>query len=186
MPWHMLHLNDLQEKPITDQLHAFAEAYLESAHILCESLCTHAGTATYAHGAVIMSLTFHSLELFLKSAILQKAPNETFSGRNGHDLEYLEQRYANLYPGNKYKLDIIFKRKPPDLQGIDPQVAKELITYAQKLAKDIPEDQRHRYPVSTEGKPWPGLFGFEPNTFCRDIEKLKSEFARLVPLLQNS
>ena len=40
MNWHMLHFNDLQCKPLPDQLFSFAGAYLESAETLCKKLCT--------------------------------------------------------------------------------------------------------------------------------------------------
>lgn len=92
----MLHFSDLQCMPIPEQLFAFSDAYLQSADILCATLCNSVDRATYAHGAVIMSLTFHALELFLKAAILQKAPMEVFGGRMGHDLDHLYKRYSDL------------------------------------------------------------------------------------------
>lgn len=174
----MLHFSDLQRKPVPEQLLSFADAYLESASVLCERVCTEPQHATYAHGAVIMSLTFHSLELFLKAAILRKVPAEKLAG---HDLELLEKRYSNLYPEKKHTFDIPFKRQAPDTQGLSPQIAEELLAYVRQQNKNMPEDQLHRYPISAQGETWNPPLGFEPHSFHRVIQGLKSDFARLKP-----
>lgn len=62
----MLNFSDLQQRSVHEQLFAFADAYLDSAATLCERLCSEVGRVNYAHGAVVMSLAFHSLELFLR------------------------------------------------------------------------------------------------------------------------
>ena len=184
MSWHMLHFSDLQRKPVSDQLFLFADAYLESADSLCAVLCKNVDAATYAHGAVIMSLTFHALELFLKSAILRKVPTETFAGRAGHDLTNLHKRYTNLYPGNAMHFAIPFKRELPDTKELDPQVAEELLAYVCEQNKNMPEDQLHRYPISVDGKEWKAALGFEPNSFRMTILQLRSELAAVKVRIQ--
>src|SRR5437016_3266766 len=109
MPLQMLHFSDLQRLPVPKQFFAFSDAYLDSAESLCDALCTASKSATYAHGAAVMSLTFHSIELFLKAAILQKAPSEQFSGSGGHDLGQLYERYTQLNPDEGYAFDFPFK-----------------------------------------------------------------------------
>jgi hypothetical protein len=184
MPWQMLHFSDIQHKPIPDQLLAFSNANLESADFLCMSICNATETATYAHGAVVMSLTFHALELFLKAAILRKAPTESFSGRAGHDLEHLYKRYSNLYPGAAMQFSMPFRRKGPDTSTLDPQVAKELLTYIDKQRKAMPEDQLHRYPINVEGEEWQALLAFEPHSFSNTLKTLKNELHALKSRIQ--
>jgi hypothetical protein len=135
--------------------------------------------------AAILSLTFHSCELFLKAAILHKVPTEQFSGSSDHNLEHLSKRYANLYPGKTWALDLPFRRHEPALDDLDPRVAEELKTFIRERGKAMPEDQLHRYPTDIQGQPWDGLFGFEPNSFRRDIARIKSDFERLKSEIQH-
>ena len=185
MSWHMVHFSDLQRLTTPAQFFAFSEAYLESAESLCGNLCAKDAGMTYAHGAVILSLTFHSCELFLKAAILQKVPTEQFSGNTGHNLEHLSKRYANLFPGKAWALDLPFRRHPADLDGLDPRIAEELKTFVREREKAVPEDQLHRYPTNIQGQPWDVLLGFEPNSFRLESARIKCEFKRLKNELQH-
>lgn len=184
MPWHMLHLSDLQRKPIPDQLWAFSDAYLESAIALCTIICNTTDKATYAHGAVVMSLTFHALELFLKAAILRKVPGESFSGRAGHDLEHLYRRYSNLYPGEAMQFYVPFERKTPNTSTLEPQVVQELLAYTAEQNKAMPEDQLHRYPISVEGKEWESLLAFEPYSFTETLQNLQHALSAIKARMQ--
>lgn len=175
----MLHLIDIQRLPIPAQFFAFAEANIESAEILCANLCANDAGVSYAHGAVILSLTFHSCELFLKGAILHKEPVEQFSGNTGHNLDHLSKRYTNLFPGKKWELDLPFRRDATDLNGLDPRIVEELKTSLLVREKAIPADQFLRYPTDIDGQPWDRLSGFEANSFLREIARIKCEFERL-------
>lgn len=179
MSWRMLHFSDLQCMPIPEQLFAFSDACLQSADILCATLCSSVDRTTYAHGAVIMSLTFHALELFLKAAILQEAPMEEFRGPSGHDLDLLYKRYSDLYPSKVMHFYIPFKRELPDIKELDPQVAKELLAYVRELNKTMPVDQFHRYPISVKGEAWEGAFGFESQSFSKTLQDLKHELTAI-------
>ena len=165
MHWRMLVFSDLQRLSVPAQFFAFSDAYLDSAVSLCDALCATSATVTYAHGAAVMSLTFHSIELFLKAAILQRSPGEQFSGSRGHNLDHLYQRYANLYPGKAYTLDLPFKRQEPDIEGLDSRLAEELLAFIQQQEKAMPHDQMHRYPTDVNGHSWKTLLGFEPHSF---------------------
>ena len=184
MPWHMLFFGDLQRKPVPDQLYAFAQANLDSAESLCSNLCARNTGATYAHGAVILSLTFHALELFLKAAILQKSPTEKFRGRNGHDLAKLSKHYSKLHPGNNMIFDVPFVRNMPDTSGLDPQVANEIIACVRDQDKKMPEDQLHRYPIGVDGETWHAALGFEPNSFRITIQQLQHAFTDIKARVQ--
>ena len=180
MPLRMLHFSDLQGLPVPGQFFAFSDAYLDSASYLCDSLCTASQAGTYAHGAAVMSLTFHSIELFFKAAILQRAPSEQFSGSSGHDLDHLYRRYANLYPGKDNALDYLpFKRDVPDIEGLDHRLAEELLAAIQQGKKAMPENQIYRYPTDVNGQPWKAILGFEPYSFRQLLKEIKSDFLRI-------
>ncbi len=149
---HMLHFSDLQQS-VPEQLFAFAEAYLDSAEILCEKLCTKADNSSYAHGAVVMSLAFHSLELFFKSGILRMHPSEQFAGKAGHDLDGLSQRYFKLYPKKEFQFEVPFRSEFPEF--VDFMTSEELGALRALVGKHksrAPEDQRHRTPRASTAR----------------------------------
>lgn len=184
MPWHMLHFSDLQRQPLHVQMLSFAGAYLDAAEVQCGSLCRGAESANYAHGAVIMSLTFHSLELFFKAGILKLFPEEQFAGKSGHDLDALSNRFFKLHPKKEFQFEVPFRNETPE--AVDEMSSDELAAlraYAEEHNKRVPEDQLHRYPIDVQGKSWEGVFGFEPNSFMRVLKELQYVYARVRPLL---
>lgn len=181
----MLHFSDLQRQPIHVQLFAFADAYLDSAEVVSERLCEkHEGT-TYANGAVAMSLVFHSLELFFKAGILRLHPEAQFRGRSGHDLDALSRRFFKLYPKKEFQFEVPFRRELPEIDGgIGGEELAALRAFIAERERDVPEDQRHRYPIDVDGKPWrKANFGFEPNLFLSTLRELRDVYARVWPLL---
>jgi hypothetical protein len=123
--------------------------------------------ATYERGSVVLYLTAHAVELFLKGAILRKAPQERFD----HDLEHLHNRYRKLYPVKRYSFKMPFSTDYSSM-------SKSQIKAAKGLAAPI--DQLYRYPRDKEGKPWPGLFAFEANSFIGILASLRGNFERLL------
>lgn len=150
-------------KSIPEKFCHFSNAYLDSAERLCKVLIRSTRKASYERGAVVIYLTFHSVELFLKAAILQKCPEEYLN----HNIEHYEKRYKNLYPAKKYRFEIPFKttyygHEPPEIKNISP-----------------PIEQVHRYPTDKDGKEWDGIFAFEPTSFLSDIQAIKSDTHKL-------
>ena len=144
----------------------FSDAYLDSAERLCKALVRSTRKASYERGAVVLYLTFHSVELFLKATVLHKSPQEKLN----HNIDHYEKRYKNLYPGKKYKLTVPFKTKycghePPEIE--------------QNIYTPSPQDQVHRYPSDKDGKEWAGVHAFYPTPFLNDIQELKSDFQRV-------
>lgn len=179
MSWHMVHFSEIESFRASLQFLTFSEAYLDSAARLCAFRAASPKESSYSQGAVILSLTFHGIELFLKAAILEIAPNEQFSGRTGHDLEHLHRRYASLYPGTKYVFAIPFRRSDIDFARLDPQFAEELRNHIAAHERTTPTDQLHRYPRNNAGQPWEGIFSFEPNSFSQTISQVQEDIARL-------
>jgi hypothetical protein len=154
---------ELVGKPIPVQFLSYAEAYLDSACRLCRVLKRSTRKRSYPRSAVVLYLAFHSAELFLKAAILNKSPNDVLS----HDIEQLSNRYRKLYPGNKFKFEIPFGT---EYLGFEPP---------EVLPTPPPQDQTNRYPIDKKYKEWEGAFGFIPETFITTLEALQNDFGRI-------
>jgi hypothetical protein len=144
---------------------------------VASALAISPAESNYPKGAVISP--FHGIELFLKAAILEKAPNEQFSGNVGHDLEHLGKRYANLYPGKKHAFEIPFRNEEVELVDPDPRIVEELKLLMAKHKRANPADQLHCYPRNIEGNPWEGFHAFEASSFAIVIAKVLQDIARL-------
>lgn len=183
----MLHFSDLQQRSVPEQLFAFAEAYLDSAEILCEKLYAKTEDSSYAHGSVVMSLAFHSLELFFKSGILRMHPDEQFAGRTGHDLDMLSKRYFKLYPKKEFQFELPFRSEFHESIGfMTSEELDALRALVEKHKSRAPEDQRHRYPIGIDGKTWKGAFGFSPHMFLATLVEMRNAFSATQKLLSNS
>jgi len=183
MSWQMVHFSEIAAFRASLQFLAFSEAYLYSAAHLCAALAASPRESTYPRGAVVLSLSFHGIELFLKAAILEKVPDEQFRRKSGHDLEALSRRYTELYPGKKFAFEIPFGYEETVLVDPDPRVVEELKLLIAKHKRATPADQLHRYPRNIEGKPWIGANSFEPNSFAHVISKAQQDVKRLKELI---
>ena len=166
--WNLLTCNALRSLPPPEQFASYALAYLDSAQRLCTILAVSSKRATFERGSVVLYLTVHAVELFLKAAILRKAPAERFS----HDLEHLHNRYKSLYPAKRFQLSKEpFKTEYLGMSGAEIREAKQ----AQPAV-----DQLYRYPEDKDGKPWIALLGFEANSYAKELAILRSDFERLL------
>lgn len=180
----MLNASELQSLPVHGQLLAFARSYLEAAEALCERLSATTEGSNFADGAVVMSLAFHSLELLFKAGILKAHPNEQFAGRSGHDLTALSGRFFKFYPKREFQFNVPFGYELA--KPVEPMAEQELAAlraYARERESRMPQDQRHRYPIGVDGKPWNGVFGFEPLMFLATLQELQKAYARIHPQL---
>lgn len=160
-------LDEVASLSAPEQFSSFAAAYLDSAIRLCRVLTTSHRKATYERGSVVLYLAAHAVELFLKGAILRKAPNERFN----HGLEHLHNRYCKLYPAKKFQFEMPFLTNDSGMSKAEKKMIKELAA---------PVVQLYRYPQDKEGKPWLGLHAFEPNSFLQVLVTLQDSFGRLI------
>lgn len=177
MSLHVVSYSDIGSLSASRQFFAFSEAYLDSAARLCRGLVRSPKKPSYAQGTVVLDLMFHSLELFLKTAILERNPTEQFGGATGHDMEHLSKRYAILYPEKEYAFDMPFKG--PDFSAIAPPLDEKTMQYIKEHKKNNPTDQLHRYPRNKKGQPWKVIYAFEPYSCLKDINQLKKDIKRL-------
>ena len=183
----MVFESDLASLNIPLRYLSFSVAYLDSASRLCTVLTQSPRRSNYPRGSVVLHLTFHAIELFLKSAILEQNPNEILGT---HDVQVLSKRYKKLYPGKKYEFHAPFiGRDPGDLSDDDfraiygSELLEDVRKRIKKFKKKNPRDQRHRYLTNTEGQPWDDDVGFEPVSFLVTIKKLKADIAQLAELI---
>ena len=80
---------------------------------------------------------YHSVELFLKAAVLRRLPEIKLH----HDIEDLKSEYDRLYPGPGYAFEMPFKA---EILGFDEE---EVAERKKDLKKRMPPDQLNRYPM---------------------------------------
>lgn len=166
--WHVLTNNRLRSLPPPQQFTSLAFAYLESAQHLCAGLADSPGSSTFEKGAVILYLSAHAVELFLKGAILRKVPSERFA----HDLEHIYNRYRALFPAQRFALTSM------PFTTEFPGMSKEEIIKAQREQPNPSE--LFRYTVDKTGEPWKAALGFEANSFLKTLLTLHADFRRIM------
>jgi hypothetical protein len=166
--WNMLVPSPRGSLSEVDESFEYAVAYLDSATRLCRVLARSYRRATFARGAVVMYLTAHAVELFLKAAILKKRSDLRLGH---HDFEQLHATYEGLYPEKRFR----FTRTPFNVQylGMTKTEARE----AKKTAP--PMDQLYRYPVDKQGNSWNAAIGIEPGSALKWLQELDGDFFRL-------
>lgn len=165
---NMLTPGHLESSALHEHYAMLATAYLDSAIRLCAVLARSTRKASFERGAVVLHLTLHATELFLKGAISRVAPKEKYS----HDTYELWIRYYELYPATKFKFRVELFR--PSF----PKMTDEQIQAARKSLDRM--DQRYRYPTDRNGRPWRGHYGFEPSSCLKDLRMYEADFSRLL------
>lgn len=181
MKRNMLVDSEVLSLTVPEQFLAFSDAYLDSAIRLCTLLARSTKKATYVRGSVVLYLAFHATELFLKSAILKKAPKENIGAT--HKIEILNNRYKKLYPGKRYQFNLLFISEESDLSDIEPDKVKEFKIIIKEIEKGNPPDQQYRYPQNKKGMPWHGVHGFEPSSFLHELKQLREQFNSISELI---
>src|SRR4030067_3544718 len=81
MFWHMVTDAEVRRLPVPEKLLMFADSYLDAAMALCTQVATDRAKCTWSSGSVVLMLSAHATELFLKAALLKRAPEETVWAR---------------------------------------------------------------------------------------------------------
>jgi hypothetical protein len=111
--WKLTVESDLQNLSLHERYFKYSTAYLDAAITLCKSLVDDEENQTYPNGAVVLYLTFHATELFLKGAILKQFPHESL---NSHKIYQLKPRFRKLYPGKKYDIQFPFETEKSEIE----------------------------------------------------------------------
>ncbi len=157
---------------------------------LTTALAHDSTDATFADGSVTLSLAFHSVELFLKGAILSVEAEESFRGSTGHDLVQLERRYRNLFPGDAFRLEIPFRQEAAKLVDPNPDLERQLAAAMEEHRKQVPQDQFLRYPADRNGTPWEDvaaiLYGYDARLLLPALKRLSEDYRRIEALLPHA
>src|SRR2546425_13326000 len=91
------------------QLFAFSRSYLKSSAALCSRLQRLRRKPRYPEATVVLFLARHSVELFLKGAIIARSPKTKLH----HDLAKLKSKYDRLYRDSKFACSLPFGTQYP-------------------------------------------------------------------------
>lgn len=162
--------SEIRQLAVPDKMFAYASSYLRGATALCDELAL-APKCTWADGAVVLMMSAHSTELFLKGMLLKRAPEQQVWSR-GHDIEGLTADYRSHFPEPEFSWEVPFKTAYPE--GMTAEEIAALV-----VRRDAPPSILFRYPVGKDGHDWKGLYGFEPNSFLPVLRNLANDFARV-------
>jgi hypothetical protein len=159
--WQIAHLSESQRFIL------YADAYLQASRSVCLRMRENESENTWPNAAVAMMLAAHSVELFLKGAIVSRDPKAL---AKIHRIDQLAETYFGLFPETEFAFDIPF-------QGEYPGFSEDEIA---TLKKEEPTPSvLFRYPARSQGVEWQGVHGFEAQGFLELIAELQDAFARI-------
>lgn len=170
MSWSMVTDAEIRQLAVPEKMFAYASSYLRGATALCDALA-NAPTFTWADGAVVLMMSAHSTELFLKGMLLKRVPEQLVRNR-GHDIESLAADYQYHFPEAIFDWEVPFKTEYPE--RMTPEDVAELATRRDALPSIL-----FRYPVGKDGNDWKGSYAFEPNSFLPVLRNLSDAFSRV-------
>ena len=152
---------DYEDIPDPDHWFLLADAYLDTCHFTLSSMIKKDIDDTFHHCKVVVSLFEHSVELFLKGAIVQ----EKKEVQTHHRIDEIYKQYVNLYPGAKYE----FTGKIEEFVRPMPQA---------------PVNEYARYPVMKDGQAWSGNTRIDIVIYYIEASKFMNDYSRLKPLIK--
>ena len=159
--WEIAHFSESRKFVL------YAHAYLNSAVLSCEQMAAHDAQRTWPNATVILMLSTHSVELFLKGAILSR-DNDAKVGN--HRIDLLTEKYRALYVEPGFEFDVPFRTEYPSISEEEIQ--------ALKTTEPVPSIL-FRYPVRKPGVEWQGVLAFEAEGFLRILSNLQSAYERI-------
>ena len=167
MQWNLITDSEIQHLTVPDRILAYAHAYLSAASSLCNQMNRNSETATWPHSAVVLMLSAHAVELFIKGSILKRKPNAEIEH---HRIDDLAAEYKATFPEDIYNWDIPFRCDYSAFTESEAAILKKKTPFPSML---------YRYPVGKGWSDWKGVFGFEPSTYETSLAALERDFRRL-------
>jgi hypothetical protein len=159
---------EVAEEPVHARFLELAESYRQAAMDFCHRMLSHEGQCTWPNASVVLFLAAHSVELFLKGAVLARSPKTDFGP--GHNLHRLHELFQAAFPEPALSLEPFFRTEAPSLNEAE---------LASLLAKEAAQSIQYRYPVDRKGEAWPGYHGFLPRQMFEALEELGEDFHRI-------
>lgn len=164
--WEIAHLSP------SERYMLYADAYLQASRSLSLRMREEEAERTWPNASVAMMLAAHSVELFLKGAVISRAPENLarIPIRDQHRIDRLADTYFETFPEPEFAFDVPF-------QGEYPGFSEDEIAL---LKKDEPIPSiLFRYPVRAPDVEWIGVHGFEPQGFLEALVDLRESYARI-------
>lgn len=133
---------EIRSLSVPERLFAYADAYLRAAVTLCHCMTVEPKSAKWSNATVVLMLASHAVELFLKGAILTRAPSFDVWNR-GHNLLDLAADYQSYFSELSFEWNIPFQAEFPDGLG-----EAEINTLKKRIS---PPGILYRYPVQKRG-----------------------------------
>ena len=150
---------------------AFAESYLQAAMATCSRMSEHKALQLWQHASVAMLLGSHSVELFLKGAILGGG----VEFQRTHELRNLKNQYDQVHVDDQFRFDCPFVT---NFEGLEEE--------AERILKENPPAAPsiyHRYPEDRDGSPWWHMIGAcSPGGLLHTFDRLNEVYVRVMPL----
>jgi hypothetical protein len=195
----MLTHSDIRHLSVPDQLFGYANAYRSASAVLCHKIESDATFCTWPNATVVLMLSAHAVELFLKGALLKRNVKEEVVWSFGHKINKLAAKYREKCKGNpSLTWDIPFASSLTETEWIAQMKKLNPGTpeaYFKDMISATPDPSiLYRYPVATEdkkdekgkkvknskkSKEWPGLYGFHPPEFGQTLVQVERDFDRI-------
>ena len=159
--WEIAHVCEPQRFTL------YALAYLDAASVLCEHMIAHEAQRTWPNATVVLMLTAHSVELFLKGAILSRDVNAKVSD---HRIDLLSSKYEALYLEPQFEFEVPFRTEYPSISEEEIQALKK--------TEPVPSIL-FRYPVKKSGVEWQNVHAFEADCFLKILSNLRNAYERI-------
>jgi len=125
----------------------------------------------WADASVVLMLSAHAAEMFLKGAIMYRKPE---ASNKTHNIDALADTYREIFPQPHFQWEIPF--------AVHLFENQEFRDKSSKVATGEPSI-RYRYPVNNNGADWQGAFAFEPSMMAKSLLVLSEDFQRIEALL---
>ena len=159
--WEISHVSESQRFVL------YAHAYLNSAQLSCKQMAGHEAQCTWPNATVVLMLAAHSVELFLKGAILGR---ESHAMVDNHRIDLLSEKYRELYPGPAFEFEVPFRTEYPNISEAEIQALKK--------TEPVPSIL-FRYPIRKPGVEWEGIHAFEADGFLKILSSVANAYERI-------
>ena len=159
--------SEISHLTVPQRFFEYAHAYRNAASALCFKMTSEDAACTWPNAAVVLLLAAHATELFIKGAILCRAPTAIIEH---HRIDELRAEYRKHFPEQSFEWEIPFKTEYPDIAEAELDALKKNTPIPSIL---------YRYPVARGGNEWNGAFGFEPHSFLALLEQVSRDFERI-------
>lgn len=161
--------SELLDLSISDRFFVYAEAYCNAATALTKQMTEESNQLNWPNATVVLMLSAHAVELFLKGAIYLK---DLKANVNHHNIDKLAEIYSQKYTGSTFYFDIPFKTEYPGKSDAEIKTLKNQSNFPTS-------SMLYRYPTATSEEEWNGAYGFEPYSFLAVLKQLTNDFSRV-------